>query len=280
MFDYIAGQTAYVTEITGGNATLAATDARQASLGMSLGPFLGKTEFLAHYEQNRIGNAIGALPPTTADVELAFPDRFLRDADGKLVEVDDRWVNLARERTDDVKWGFNVWIPLGESSAQVMANRVEFSLFDTWYVRDVTLIRNGVPSLDLLDGAPSDVAGGQPRHKIEFHVLEHKDGLGILLAAAWRSATVVGNGNPTAPDPIVFSALGTADLRLFADLARLPLTRGHEWSKGARVAVAVTNVFDTRQSVHDATGMTPAAFEPGYLDPPGRTVAITLRKVF
>jgi hypothetical protein len=32
--------------------------------------------------------------------------------------------------------------------------------------------------------------------------------------------------------------------------------------------------------VHDAEGATPTAFEPGYLDPPGRVMALTVRKVF
>lgn len=280
LFDYVIGQTADVTEITGGNDSLAATDNRQASFGISLGPFIGKTEFLAHYEQSRISHVVGALPPTTADVELAFPDRFIRNAEGDLIEVDDRWVNLARERVDDLKWGVNVWIPLGPSSSNAMANRVEFSLFDTWYLHDVTLIRTGIPALNLLGGAPSDVSGGQPRHKLEFHSLVHENGFGFLLAAAWRSPTVVGSGNPDAPDPIDFSGLATADLRLFADLARLPLTRNENWAKGARISLAVTNLLDTRQTVHDATGATPTAFEPGFLDPPGRVVALTLRKVF
>jgi outer membrane receptor protein involved in Fe transport len=108
----------------------------------------------------------------------------------------------------------------------------------------------------------------------------HKNGLGVLIAAAWRSPTVVGSGNPQAPDPISFSSLGTVDLRLFADFSRLPVTQSRAWAKGARLALAVTNVFDTRQSVHDATGVTPTAFEPGFLDPRGRVLAITLRKVF
>jgi outer membrane receptor protein involved in Fe transport len=42
----------------------------------------------------------------------------------------------------------------------------------------------------------------------------------------------------------------------------------------------VTNAFDRRQSVHDANGATPTAFEPGFLDPLGRVLALTLRKVF
>jgi hypothetical protein len=270
MFDYITGQSAYVTTITGGNVTLAATDSRQASAGVAIGPFLGRTEFLAHYEQSWVSNAIGALPPTTAAVESAFPERFVRDSAGELIEVDDRWVNLARERVSDLKWGMNVWIPLGESVPHAMPNRVEFSLFDTWYLHDVTLIRDGIAPLDLLGGAPSGVTGGQPRHKIEFHSLIHKDGVGFLVAAAWQSPTLVGSGNPADPDPLFFSGLGTLDMRLFVPV----------WTSGARLSLAVTNVFDTRQSVHDATGLTPTAFEPGYLDPPGRVVSITLRKLF
>ena len=279
-FDYITGQTVYLTEVTGGNDALSSTDTRQASAGVSVGPFAGKTEFIARYERSWISNAIGALPPTTAAVESAFPDRFVRDAQGTLIEIDDRWVNLARERSDDVKWGFNVWIPLGDSPSQGMANRVEFSLFDTWYVHDITLIRDGIPELDLLDGAPSDVTGGQPRHKIEFHSLVHRDSVGVLLAVAWRGPTVVGSGDPAAPDPIYFSSLGTADLRVFLDVGGLPLLQSHAWAHGARVALAVTNLFDRRQSVHDATGATPTAFEPGYLDPPGRILSLTVRKVF
>jgi hypothetical protein len=279
-FDYITQQTVYLTEITGGNNALAPTDSRQGSFGVSVGPFVGKTEFLAHYEETRISNAIGALPPTTAAVESAFPDRFVRDAGGTLIEIDDRWVNLEHAQVDDVKWGVNAWIPLGESHPNAMANRIEFSLFDTWYLRDVTLIRPGIPELNLLDGAPSDVTGGEPRHKVEFHMLYHRDGVGILLAVAWRSPTVVGSGDPAAPDPIHFSSLGTADLRVFLDLGHLPWTRGAPWLQGARASVAVTNLFDRRQTVHDADGATPTAFEPGFLDPLGRVLALTVRKVF
>jgi hypothetical protein len=281
LFDFVASQTAYVTEITGGNAALSATDDRVASFGLSLGPFLGKTVFSAHYEQSHVRNAIGALPPITSFVELAFPERFMRAPDGPLLEVDDRWVNLQSATTDDLKWGFNIWVPLGSPAApHVIPNRIEVSLFDTWYLHDTTLIRSGVPELDLLDGAPSDIAGGQPRHKLEFRTLVYQDGLGGLVSAAWRSPTAVGSGNSSASDPIFFSSLATADLRVFADFERMALTRQHTWARGARISLAVTNVFDRRQSVHDASGMTPAAFEPGYLDPSGRLVAITLRKVF
>jgi TonB dependent receptor len=278
-FDYITQQTVYVTEITGGNDALDSTDSRQGSYGISIGPFAGKSEFLAHYEQSSIVNAIGALPPTTAAVESAFGDRFIRSANGTLTEIDDRWVNLQHEQVDDIKWGFDVWVPIGTAPAQGKgADRVEVSIFDTWYLHAVTLIRPGIPELDLLNGAPSDLSGGQPRHKVELHALWHRGALGVLLDGEWRSATLVGSGDATTPDDLYFSSLFVLSPRVFVDLGRM--VQNSSWAKNARVTLYADNLFDRRQSVRDAEGVTPLAFEPGFLDPQGRVVGLSLRKVF
>jgi hypothetical protein len=280
MFDFVAGQTVFVTTIGGGAPDLRATDDKVASFGLSLGPFFGKTTFSAHYEQNRIRNAVGLLPPLTTDVELAFPERFIRDSEGTLTEVDDRSVNLQRQNLNDLKWGFNAWLPWGTAPTGASPNRFEFSAFDTWYLRDQILIRDGIAPLDLLNGAPSDVAGGQARHRIDLRVIAYKDGFGAVLSGTWRSATSVNSGDPSALDALSFSALGTMDSRMFVDFARLKVTRGQPWAKGTRASLVVLNVFDKRQSVLDSTGATPLAFSPGYLDPQGRTLWFTLRKVF
>jgi hypothetical protein len=280
MFDFVAGETVFVTTIGGGAPNLRATDDKVASFGLSLGPFFGKTTFSAHYEQNRIRNAVGLLPPLTTDVELAFPERFIRDADGTLTEVDDRSVNLQRQSLNDLKWGFNAWFPWGTAPAGASPNRLEFSAFDTWYLRDQILIRDGIAPLDLLNGAPSDVAGGQPRHRIDMRAILYKDGFGAVLSGKWRSSTSVNSGDPSALDALSFSALGTLDSRMFVDFARLRFTKDLPWAKGARASLVVLNVFDRRQTVLDATGVTPLAFAAGYLDPPGRTLWLTLRKVF
>jgi hypothetical protein len=281
MFDFVTGQTVYVTSITGGAPNLHATDDRVASFGVSLGPFLGKTTFSAHYEQHRTRDAVGTLPPLTADVELAFPERFLRDADGILIEVDNRSVNLQRQDLNDLKWGFNAWFPFGPATKGGTPNRFELSVFDTWYLKDDILIRDGIPSLNLLNGAPSNGAGGQSRHQIDWTSLIYNDGLGAMLNGTWRSATSVDSSDLSElPDALRFSPLGIVNLRLFADLGRLPATHGERWAQGARVALQVLNVFDRRQSVQDPSGVTPTAFAPGYLDPLGRTVWLTVRKAF
>jgi iron complex outermembrane receptor protein len=250
-----------------------------ASFGVSLGPFIGKSTFSAHYEQHRTRDAVGTLPPLTLDVEQAFPERFVRNADGTLVEVDNRSVNLQHQDLDDLKWGFNAWFPFDSSSGGA-SNGLEFSVFDSWYLKDEILIRDGISRLDLLNGAPANGAGGQPRHQIDWSALVYRDGLGAGLNGTWRSATSVDSSDTSAPDALRVSALGIVNLHVFADLGRLPTTHDHSWAHGMRVAVQILNLFDRRQSVQDSAGLTPLAFAPGYLDPVGRTVTLNVRKAF
>lgn len=47
-----------------------------------------------------------------------------------------------------------------------------------------------------------------------------------------------------------------------------------------RVAVAFDNIFDSRQRVTDSNGTTPVAYQPDYLNPLGRTVRVSIRKLF
>ena len=42
----------------------------------------------------------------------------------------------------------------------------------------------------------------------------------------------------------------------------------------------VKNIFDTKPNVRDAFGGVPTGFQPDLLDPLGRTIGITFRKLF
>jgi len=50
--------------------------------------------------------------------------------------------------------------------------------------------------------------------------------------------------------------------------------------KGSRLTLSATNLFDQRVSVHDANGQTPIGYQPAYLDPVGRVIGISFRKLF
>ena len=71
------------------------------------------------------------------------------------------------------------------------------------------------------------------------------------------------------------------DLRLFETFAGTPgLVRRWPVLKGARVSFAVDNLFDAKLKVRDAQGAVPAGYAEDILDPVGRTVEISFRKVF
>ncbi|MFL6863091.1 MAG: TonB-dependent receptor, partial [Allosphingosinicella sp.] len=162
--------------------------------------------------------------------------------------------------------------------------RLQLSVYHTWHLRDDILIRPGVPELDLLHGSAVGGTGGQPQHEIQVQSGFFKNGFGGWLSANWQSGTTVRGGpipgGGTASD-LNFSPLGTIGLRLFADLgAQRDLVRKHPFFRATRVTVGIDNLFDTRLRVRDQNGLTPISYQPAFLDPLGRSVRLTFRKLF
>ena len=159
--------------------------------------------------------------------------------------------------------------------------RVQFALYHTVHFTDRVTVADGGPVLDLLDGDAIGSSGGQPRHELEGQAGYSNNGLGARLAVNFRSATRVDGGTPANPETLTFGSLATANLRLFADLGQRPQwVRAHPWLRGTRVSLSLDNLFNARQRVTDAAGEVPIGFQPGYLDPIGRTVRVAVRKLF
>ena len=168
----------------------------------------------------------------------------------------------------------------GRGNAGGGGGRLQFSVYHTWYFRDDILTRAGGPTLDLLDGGTQGSGGGQPRHQVEVQLGATNNGIGVRLNGEWQSSTTVNGGVGSATGDLHFSSLATANLRLFADLGANPALLKHKWARGMRVTLSINNILDTRQHVHDANGDTPLSYQPAYLDPLGRTIKISIRKLF
>jgi hypothetical protein len=162
--------------------------------------------------------------------------------------------------------------------------RLQLGLYHTWTFTDRVLVAPGLPVLDLLNGDAVGGNGGSPRHQLDLQAGIFKNGFGARLTGTWQSGTVVRGapalGGANSSD-LFFSPLATLNLRLFADLGQqIPLVRKHPWVRGMRLSLSVDNLLDTRLNVRDATGATPLSYQPYYLDPVGRSVRVTLRKMF
>ncbi|MET0249922.1 MAG: TonB-dependent receptor [Sphingobium sp.] len=369
VFDYARGETVFVTQLSGGSAALRESVRDQFRLSATVKPFdKPNLTLTATYLNSRTRNPIAGFPTPTPAIEAAFPQRFLRDADGRLTQIDTRPINFLSAQSEQLRWGFDLSIPLksrvqklveawraagakpedrpvelqnlfgnrrpgvgagpgggdggppgndeqrgpGERRASEGpggeggagggprgprgggfgggggrgggggggGGRLSFSAYHTWYLAENILIAPGVPRLDLLDGDATGSAGGQPRHVVEARVGYTNNGIGARLGVDWESGTHV-DGALGGASRLNFGSLATANLRLFANLGQMPaLVKDHPFLRGARLSIGIDNIFNTRRDVTDANGTTPLRYQPGYLDPLGRSITISFRKLF
>ena len=156
--------------------------------------------------------------------------------------------------------------------------RLTFSLTDTVNLTDRVTIRPGLPELDYLHGDALRSSGGRPRHEVEAQAGWANNGLGARLSGNWRSGTRV---DSAAAGSLHFSPLATFDLRLFANPGeRFALVAKHPWLRGTQVRLDLHNMFDAKPRVRDAAGVVPTSYQSDLLDPLGRTVSISIRKLF
>ncbi len=356
VFDYATGPTVFVSQLSGGNATLRESVRDQFRLSARIKPFEKPNLTLtATYLNSRTSNPIAAFPTPTPALEAAYPQRFIRDSGGNLLQIDARPINFLASQSEQLRWGFDLSIPIKSHVQKLVeawrasggkpedrppelqalfgnrgprapgqegggdrprgegnnagpggggrpggggpgggfgggrgggqgGGRMTFSLYHTWHLAESIVIAPGVPQLDLLNGDATGSSGGQPRHEIEARVGYMNNGIGARLGVDWESGTHVDGaltGTAGGSSRLNFGSLATANLRLFANLGQVQgLERKIPFLRGARVSFNIDNIFNQRRDVTDATGATPLRYQPGYLDPLGRTVSISFRKLF
>ena len=157
--------------------------------------------------------------------------------------------------------------------------RLTFSLTDTVTLTDKLRIAPGLDDLDYLNGETLGSSGGRPRHTVEAQAGYYNNGLGLRLSADWRSPTRVEGG--ATGDDLRFSSYSTFDLRLFANLGeRFDIVSRHPFFLGSSVRFEVKNIFNSRPDVRGGDAGSPFAYQPDRLEPIGRTVGISFRKLF
>jgi len=127
-FDYVRGETVDITRITGGNPLLRADRSRVMRLGAQIRPFTDiDLNIDASYARRRFRDQTQTFPGATAEIEAAFPERFVRDGSGRLLSIDARPVNYSSSQRSQFSWGINFGISL-PSPAQ-KRRQAEFAAF-------------------------------------------------------------------------------------------------------------------------------------------------------
>lgn len=280
LFDFATGSDAVMTLVSGGNPALVPARQRTTQWAAALRPFSTTDLSLRLSYVTTIERDRSVAPGTTALLQAAFPDRFVRDATGRLTQADLRPVNIAATQQRKVQLGTNLSLPIGErkvpgkpdASPGVM---IFSSLTGSWRLEDRVVPRVGGPTIDLLDGGTLDGRGGRPRWELEGSVDAAVGALNVSTYLQFQGPTRV--RDPLPASDLHFSERTWLVVDARADIERLVR---RPWTRQMTLNVTVENVFNDRIDVRDATGAVPNRFQPAYLDPVGRAIRVGVRKLF
>jgi hypothetical protein len=287
-YDFVNGETADVSLVESGNSQLKNENRSVFRLGVTARPTaVHGLSMTASFIHRRIRDAIVSQLISDSIMISAFPDRFVRNPSRTLVRIVHSPVNLDRVVQDELRWGINFAKgptargPLlnGTAPPQTASPTFQFAIYHTWHIRDEAQVRQGLPTVDLLDGGAIDAKGGQSPHEIEAQAGVAKGAFGLRTSVDWRSSTKIVGSTPGGS--LHFSDLPTMNLHFFINFGqqKTGLVQ-YPWLQGMRLTMSIDNIFDSIPHVIDGTGQTPASYQRDLLDPLGRTVRLSLRKVF
>lgn len=270
IFDYSRGEIAEPVWITGGNPALGRGSQQSRVLEVMWRPLGNQTVSLnATYREEVAKGGVAGFPELTPAIEAAFPERVTRDAEGRLVAVDARPINIAHATDSELSSGIALRFPGKPAPSAANAMQLSFALRHRWRLKSELLTHPGVPVIDQL------AMSGQSRHSLSLQATAGRRGWGATLGGDWSSASRVANGDRTfhTQPPVTFN------LSMFVEPERL---RGQPGKggllSGLKISLAVQNLFNGYRRVTLADGSTPPGFSRDEIDPLGRVVRLTLRK--
>lgn len=291
-FDFVTGGNALVRVITGGNAALTPERRRISTIGASWKPIKAKELRLnLDYIETRIGGQTSYLANVTPALQAAFPNRFIRDAAGQLLDVDLRPVNLTREVERKMQGKVSLWTqigpepkppagPLGKDTPPPPPPKPRPAIYGfatvTARLDDRLVLRPGQQQLDLLGGDTLDGTGGRPRYEAQGNIGGSYGPVQGGFFAIWQAPTRI--RSDIAAAHLRFSA--KTFVALYSTIDAAQLAPDAAWAKKVTFQINVQNILNDRIAVRDRNGTVPYRFQPAFLDPYGRIVQLSVRKLF
>lgn len=284
VFDFRTGEAVEVLPIRGGNPDLTPPESEMWTASASLGPFTSwALSGNLGYVRSEFTNGIGALPELTEDVEAAFPDRFHRDIDGRLISIDYRPLNLSSTLNESLNTGVNFNLPRPAGAAGQEATVMRVALNHSLQLSNVTRLRAGLPEMDRLKGD----GGGVSQQNVSVLLDARRGRWGANISARWQEGyRTRRNSGQDGPDDLVMAAFTTVDLTFSFQMtssnrrdeggADAPRRR----SSGLQLNLDISNLFDARREARLGDGSLAEGYGRDMQDPIGRTVRLTLQRRF
>lgn len=288
IYDYSRQEMVDLVWITGGNPDLERGRLQNLSVNAMVRPL--KTQNLTlnfGYTQRKAKGGIAMFPELTPAVEAAFPERVTRDAQGRLISVDARPINIAHDTDASLSSGITLrWRPgqsasknkeAGENTGSVRpANPVlvTASINHRMRLKSELLTRPGIPPIDRL--GPDN---GQPRHTVSFQSTVGKRGLGASLNANWTAGARLRGTTPEGD--FHFKPSTTYNLSMHMEPRHVfPSLSDAGWAQHLKFTLNVQNLFNSYRRVTFSDGSIPPGYSRDEIDPLGRTIRLNVRKRF
>ncbi|SFN83323.1 TonB dependent receptor [Sphingomonas sp. OK281] len=283
LFDFATGRSTLVTLFLGGNPALSAERRRTRSIGATVKPF-AKSELRigATYEATDIRDGIQTIFAITPAAQAALPELFVRDGTGALASVAFRPINVFRERQRTLNITLAASGQIGRAKPPTTPDgrppdRPTFygGIGPTVRFADRLELRPGAPTLDLLDGDTLSGGTAQRLAGYGYGGLSYLGNGGTFDFYCTGGATVRGS---VAASTLTFAPL--CKINLTGSLSIHHFLPRRDWTRHLGLKIEIANVTGARQRVRDATGLVPYRYQPDLLDPVGRAVVLSLRKLF
>ena len=284
LFDFARQEYVQPISIFGGNPNLEGGSIDTLSAGAMLRPFGGDlVTFNIEYRQRVALGGVAALPTLTPDVEAIFPERVVRDANGRLLSIDARPINISTDRTESITSGITLLYTArpktaaGETLLAAGQRPWTFSLSiaHNWQLASQMIIRPGLPVLDRLRGS------GQPRQNVTLNLVVGRRGMGASLNGTWNGAARIDSENAGGGmTAFRYPSWASFNLGLFVEPEHLRASRDRDWASNLRISVDIQNILNGFRKVSALGATTRRVLTRDEVDPLGRTIRLSIRKQF
>lgn len=279
VFDFLTGEAVEVLPILGGNPDLRPPGTDQFSASASAGPFTAlRLQGGLSFQRSEAKDGVGALPSPTPEVEAAFPDRFRRDPEGRLVSIDQRPINYSSVLTESLTANLSAVIPVGGGD-DGGPGPVRVGLTHTWDLTNATTIHAGLPEMDRLAGD----GGGLSRRKLGLTIDTRSGPWSLNASARWQDGyRTRRESGRDGPDDLRVDAFSTVDLKIGYMLqTRIQQSGGRTRQvPGLQLQLDIANMFDARPGARLGDGRPAPGYGRDDQDPVGRTVLVRVKRRF
>jgi hypothetical protein len=282
VYDFRTGQAVEVVTLSGGNPDLRSTTTDAYQFSASTPPVTSwRLQGEISYRGTRTANGMGSLPPLTLDIEAAFPDRFQRDAEGRLVSIDQRPINIASADSSTLGASLSFSLPNPNGGGLGGGDSLQVWMSHNVRLEDTITIHDGLPVMDRLAGD----AGGASRHQFTMMLDGRRGAWGLNATANWQGPyRVRGQSGLDAAGDLKVDDMGTISIRLSRDY-QAPIAKAREGAPtrrnaGLTVSLGIDNLLDARARAKLGDGRPAPGYGRDDRDAIGRVARLTLNGRF